>query len=77
MSVQSALQFIQKAETDPAIKKEIRELKENSTIEEIQRIGKKAGFEFTVEALQEAFSKDWVMRRLFHLRPETSDDSIK
>jgi predicted ribosomally synthesized peptide with nif11-like leader len=66
MSLQDALNFIQKAGKDDSLKDRIRARGLDVELEEIVKIGTGIGFDFTAEELRTAFTKDWAMRRFFY-----------
>lgn len=66
MSVQNAINFIQKVEKDKKLKGKIRRLGSSADLVMVVKVGVEAGLEFSVEELQIAFAKDWEARRFFY-----------
>jgi predicted ribosomally synthesized peptide with nif11-like leader len=62
MSMQHALQFIQRARQDENLKRQIQALDYDSSVECLVALGAKAGLVFTVAELQTAHKHDWGMR---------------
>jgi predicted ribosomally synthesized peptide with nif11-like leader len=66
MSVQSAMQFIQKVEQDEELKSKIRSGLPDMDLEKIVKMGAEVGLVFTVAEFRTAFAKDWDVRRAFY-----------
>ncbi|GIV57116.1 Nif11-like leader peptide family natural product precursor [Rhodocaloribacter litoris] len=64
MPVQEALRFIQAVRREGALQASLRALDDPSDLDQVVRIGAGAGYDFSVEELQEAFRHDWAMRWL-------------
>ncbi len=62
MSVQTALQFIQKIRQDESLRRRVQALGRAADLESVVTLGEAAGYSFTVADLQTAFKHDWAMR---------------
>lgn len=62
MSLQAALQFIQKVRQEKSLQSRIQALENDPSLESLVVIGAEAGFVFTIAELQAAHKHDWAMR---------------
>lgn len=66
MSVQTALQFIEKLRVDEELKKRLLIKSNNPDLESFVEVGAEVGLSFTVEQLKAAYKHDWGMRWLVY-----------
>lgn len=64
MSVQTALQFIEKLRVDEELKKRLLIKSNNPDLESFVKLGAQIGLSFTIEQLKTAHKQDWAMRWL-------------
>ncbi|MCJ8280614.1 MAG: Nif11-like leader peptide family natural product precursor [Rivularia sp. ALOHA_DT_140] len=64
MSVQNALQFIEKLRVDEDLK---NQLGNSPDLKSFVEVGRSVGFIFTVEQLKTAHKQDWAMRWLVYM----------
>ncbi len=62
MSIQTALQFIQKVRQEEQLKNQIQALEGGAGLADLVSIGAATGFIFTAAELQQAHKHDWAMR---------------
>ncbi|MEO1428196.1 MAG: Nif11-like leader peptide family natural product precursor [Cyanobacteria bacterium J06632_19] len=66
MSVQAALQFIEKLRVDEELKNKLLIKTNNPNLESFVKVGAEVGLRFTVEQLKAAHKQDWGMRYLVY-----------
>ncbi|AFY57879.1 hypothetical protein Riv7116_5509 [Rivularia sp. PCC 7116] len=66
MSVQTALQFIEKLRVDEELKKRLLIKSNTPELESFVKLGAEVGLRFTVEQLKAAHKQDWAMRWLVY-----------
>ena len=62
--LRSAHGFIASARSDAELRDAISEVARDGDLEDLARLGRERGFDFTSDELRLAFSQDWTMRRL-------------
>jgi predicted ribosomally synthesized peptide with nif11-like leader len=65
--IQAALQFLQAARRDDAMRLELRGLCRDVTTEDLVRLAQANGFSFTADDLQRAHTIDWRLRGAYYL----------
>ena len=62
MSVREVMFFMQRVAEEKGLQRKIRALGDGASLEDIIKIGMEAGFEFSEDELQTAFTQDWAAR---------------
>ena len=62
MSLKQAMAFIQRASSDPTLRREIERIENQKKVDHATALGFRVGYDFTPEELCQAFSIDWKMR---------------
>jgi len=63
MSLQNALLFIQRVAAEPELQHEVRAFGADLDLRDLVALGARLDLDFTIEELNDAFVRDWAMRR--------------
>ena len=75
MSLKEALRFVAALGSEPRLREALRRAGRGVEISEIVALASDAGFDFEADELQEAFTRDWRIRRRFYSAVEEGPES--